>query len=260
MFCTCSRICSISTFMSTAARVVSMSWDFEDSVLASRLSSCIRKSSRRPAGFLAVEGLANFGDVAAQAVDLLVDVQALRQDGEFLFEPVLIDIGDELRDAVEQLRAHAGADLRQPLGDASGEFQQAGAALLQRVAQASALAVAGAARAPPGLRRASACAAAIIGAVSRLASRMTPGQRSRSSTSMRAAAPACAAICCAREVKRGQQLGVDFERRRDHRGPKVQRTLDFAAAHGGGDRGAEFRLRRRGIPRAGGSPAREIGD
>ena len=45
-----------------------------------------------PAGFLAVEGLANLGHMAAQAIDLLIDVEALRQDGEFLFEPVLIDI------------------------------------------------------------------------------------------------------------------------------------------------------------------------
>src|SRR5579862_2638424 len=50
MFCTCSRICSISTFISTTVRVVSRSGDFDDSVLASRLSSCIRKSKRRPAG------------------------------------------------------------------------------------------------------------------------------------------------------------------------------------------------------------------
>jgi len=48
-FCTCSRICSMSTFMSTALRVVSRSCDFDDSVLASRLSSCMRKSRRRPA-------------------------------------------------------------------------------------------------------------------------------------------------------------------------------------------------------------------
>src|SRR6185437_545099 len=53
-FCTCSRICSMMTFMSTALRVVSRSCDFDDSVFASRLSSCIRKSSRRPAGSLAL--------------------------------------------------------------------------------------------------------------------------------------------------------------------------------------------------------------
>ena len=34
-------------------RVVSVSADFEPSVLASRLSSCIRKSRRRPTGFVA---------------------------------------------------------------------------------------------------------------------------------------------------------------------------------------------------------------
>lgn len=51
-FCTCSRICSISTFMSTALRVVSRSCDFDESVFASRLSSCMRKSRRRPAASL----------------------------------------------------------------------------------------------------------------------------------------------------------------------------------------------------------------
>jgi hypothetical protein len=47
-FCTCSRICSIRTFISTASRVTSTSADLEPRVLASRLSSCIRKSRRRP--------------------------------------------------------------------------------------------------------------------------------------------------------------------------------------------------------------------
>ena len=51
-FCTCSRICSMSTFISTALRVVSRSCDLDDRVLASRFSSCMRKSSRRPAGSL----------------------------------------------------------------------------------------------------------------------------------------------------------------------------------------------------------------
>jgi hypothetical protein len=48
MFWTCSRICSISTFMSTEMRVSSSAADFEPSVLASRCSSWIRKSSRLP--------------------------------------------------------------------------------------------------------------------------------------------------------------------------------------------------------------------
>ncbi|CAN5313768.1 hypothetical protein BH10PSE18_BH10PSE18_18180 [soil metagenome] len=48
MFCTCSRICSISTFMSTPMRVSSSAADFDPSVFASRCSSWIRKSSRLP--------------------------------------------------------------------------------------------------------------------------------------------------------------------------------------------------------------------
>ena len=50
MFCTCSRIWSISTFSSTAALLVRASTDLEPSVLASRLNSCSRKSRRRPTG------------------------------------------------------------------------------------------------------------------------------------------------------------------------------------------------------------------
>jgi len=48
IFCTCSRICSISTFNSTAACVVSLTILLDERVLASRLSSCIKKSRRRP--------------------------------------------------------------------------------------------------------------------------------------------------------------------------------------------------------------------
>ncbi len=48
MFCTCSRICSISTFISTDTCVSSNAADFEPSVLASRCNSWIRKSSRLP--------------------------------------------------------------------------------------------------------------------------------------------------------------------------------------------------------------------
>ena len=39
MFWTCSRICSISTFMSTEMRVISSTADLEPKVLASRCSS-----------------------------------------------------------------------------------------------------------------------------------------------------------------------------------------------------------------------------
>ena len=49
-FWICSRICSINTLRSTAARVVSASADLDPRVLASRFSSCIMKSRRRPTG------------------------------------------------------------------------------------------------------------------------------------------------------------------------------------------------------------------
>src|SRR5487761_1915086 len=44
MFWTCSRICSMSTFMSMEVRETSLETDFDPRVLASRCSSCIRKS------------------------------------------------------------------------------------------------------------------------------------------------------------------------------------------------------------------------
>ena len=225
--------------MSTAARVVSMSCDFDDSVLASRFSSCIRKSRRRPAGSSRREGLADLGDVAAQAIDFLVDVESLRENGELLFEPFVIDFADQLRDALEQFRAHAGAHLRQPLGDPGGEFQQSGAALFERLLQAPAFAVAKARRAPAAPRRAGRARRRASAPMSRVVSRTTPGQRSRSMTSMRAAAPDLRArLRAARWVKAASSSRIDLEsargdRRRDKtassRPCRGERTADTAA-------------------------------
>src|SRR5437588_9490196 len=50
MFWICSRIRSISILSSRLASEKSFDTDFEPSVFASRFSSCIRKSSRLPAG------------------------------------------------------------------------------------------------------------------------------------------------------------------------------------------------------------------
>ena len=80
--------------------------------------------------------------MAAQAVEFLVDVEPLRQDREFLFEPFVVDVAHQLCDALQQFRAHAPPHLRQPIHDECGEFNQPGAALLQRVAQPCSLAVA----------------------------------------------------------------------------------------------------------------------
>src|SRR5476649_2821124 len=74
IFCTCSRICSINTLRLTAAWVLRGSKALEPSVLASRLSSCIRKYRRRPAwppvlstrrtSVTWVEAIEFFGDIA----------------------------------------------------------------------------------------------------------------------------------------------------------------------------------------------------
>src|SRR5699024_12829 len=50
-FWICSRIFSISAFISTTIRVMSRSWHLEPMVLASRLSSWVKKSSLRPTGW-----------------------------------------------------------------------------------------------------------------------------------------------------------------------------------------------------------------
>ena len=66
-FCTCSRICSISTLSSSAACDTSASTDFEPSVFASRCSSCARKSRRLPALPPAREHAPHFRDVRGRA-------------------------------------------------------------------------------------------------------------------------------------------------------------------------------------------------
>ncbi len=99
--------------MSTAARVVSLSCDFEDSVLASRFSSCIRKSRRRPGGLGRIEHRDDFVQVAAEPVELLVDVHLVRVQDQLLFEPLDVGRDTELRDALDDALAHALRHFRQ---------------------------------------------------------------------------------------------------------------------------------------------------
>ncbi len=138
--------------------------------------------------------------------------------------------------------AHARAHLRQPVRDACCEFDQSGATLLQGVAQAAALAVAkarelrqrlGEQRVGGGEHR--------RGVAGRVADHARPAQQiqgidARRGPRLRRRSPARA------RVERREQLGVDLERARDHRGAKMQRTLDFAAAHRGRYALAEFRF------------------
>ena len=59
---------------------------FEPSVLASRLSSCIRKSSRRPQGPWSQCGF-NSIQVSLEAIHLFLDIRALQNINNFLFKP-----------------------------------------------------------------------------------------------------------------------------------------------------------------------------
>ena len=124
----------------------------------------------------------------------------------------------------------------------AGEFQQPGAALLQRVAQARALAVAGARQVGQRLARAG-CARRRSGrGVARaVADHARPAQQIQHIDSR---GHACLRGNLLRP--RGQRLASNSASTSSAAaaigGPKVQRALDLAAAHRGGDRLAEFRF------------------
>ena len=88
-------------------------------MLASRLNSWARKSSRRPAGSLAVEQLARRGDVRGQALQLLLDVGARRQQRRLLVEARLVEGDAGLQQPADLLL--------QPLADGCGRARRASA-------------------------------------------------------------------------------------------------------------------------------------
>ncbi len=90
-------------------RISAVSAALEHSVLASRLNSCARKSSRRPTGSDDFEKLAGRLDMGPQPVDLLLDVGTRREDGGLLVEP----LGIEGETGVDE----AGHLLGQPAAD-----------------------------------------------------------------------------------------------------------------------------------------------
>ena len=91
MFCTCSRIWSMTALSSSPARVVSPSLDLEHSVLASRLNSWARKSSRRPAGSCDSSSSARPRDVRREALQFLLGIGARRQQCRFLIEAGFVE-------------------------------------------------------------------------------------------------------------------------------------------------------------------------
>ena len=90
-------------------RISAVSAALEHRVLASRLNSCARKSSRRPTGSDDFEKLAGRLDMGPQPVDLLLDVGTRREDGGLLVEP----LGIEGETGVDE----AGHLLGQPAAD-----------------------------------------------------------------------------------------------------------------------------------------------
>ena len=123
----------------------------------------------------------------------------------------------------------------------AGEFQQPGAALLQRVAQASTLAIAGAGQVRQGFREQTLRGGDHGRGVARaVADDPGPTQQIEYIDSRRRACLRCNLLRPRGET--GEQFGIDFERGGGDRGAKVQRALDFAAADGGGDRGSKIRF------------------
>ena len=99
-FCTCSRNCSTTLFSSSPMLVSSTSFALAHSVLTSRLSSCARKSSRRPTGAALGDQLARLRDMRGEPVELLADVGLGGEQERLLMQPV----GVEAVGGVEQRR------------------------------------------------------------------------------------------------------------------------------------------------------------
>ena len=123
-FCTCSRNWSMTAFSSMPIAVSRRSNALEQSVLASRLNSCARKSRRRPTASPRGDQAARARDVAAQAVELLAHVGARRRDHRLLMQPVGVEaarIGGQQRHLLADARSSApparSADMALRLAD-----------------------------------------------------------------------------------------------------------------------------------------------
>ena len=227
--------------MSTAARVVSTSCDFDDSVFASRLSSCIRKSRRRPAGSVASSTLQGLGDVAAEAVEFLLDVHLVGEQHEFLLEALRDRPGvPSCATRSATLRPDARAHLRQPRPHQRRRSASRRLAALYAASR-------GCARPRVRARRsgrrtvsphAASSASPATGVRSRSASRITPGQRSMSSALI---GPADATQHAADVAARLQQLldqrAIELERcaSTPPSTAQVQARVDLAAAQAAAD-------------------------
>ena len=125
MFCTCSRICSISTLTSTAARVVSTSCDFDDERVRFAIQLLHQEIEPPSRGLLRIEDLQDLGDVTSQAIELLLDVHLAGEKRDLLLEPVGVDVDSELRRTLCSARLYASAHLGQPRAHGRDPLAQA---------------------------------------------------------------------------------------------------------------------------------------
>ena len=84
-------------------RMSPVSAALEHSVLASRLNSCARKSSRRPDRFARLEQQARRLDMRLEPVDLLLNVGPACQDRHLLMQPVGIKVGTRFEETSDEL-------------------------------------------------------------------------------------------------------------------------------------------------------------
>ena len=92
MFWTCSRIFSVSAFMSRISRVEARSRLFEPSVFSSRRISCVRKSSVLPTDPVPLpQDSVELVEVSLEPLELLGDVGAVGRERRLLFEPARVD-------------------------------------------------------------------------------------------------------------------------------------------------------------------------
>ena len=110
-------------------------------MLASRFSSCIRKSRRRPAGSVGFEHAQRLA-TCAEALELLVHVHLVGQQHQFLLEAFRVHLGPELCDALAYLCPDARTDLRQPRPHQRHPGGQALAALAKQFVYSRAFALA----------------------------------------------------------------------------------------------------------------------
>src|SRR5262249_32321536 len=85
-------------------------------------------------GLGAADDAADFGDMSGETIELLVDIEALEQDGQLLLEALLINVGFQLGQTLIQPRANLRVHLRKTGTDVRHQRLESIATLLQQLA------------------------------------------------------------------------------------------------------------------------------